>query len=309
VTLPDDIGLPTDAWDGMELGRALAAVARLATLAEVYSSGRHTLLAAANRRAAIEGGLRLTVHGPYEDLEPGSTSERRRRQAVATHRRHLEAAAEVGAARYVVHPDYHERPRKRDARVLAALERSIAELTLAQAETGVPVVVENMPGAGRSHFTGPGDLDLGELGFALDAGHAAITGVLHDFLVDPQTRLQHVHLHDNRGPMDAHDPHLALGRGVVDVSAVLATARAATATVILELLDLPAIEASVVYLRAKGLVAGPAAYTGRPPKTVSSTAADVISSAGVLRMSRLSTTKSAVFPTSIEPISSSRPMA
>ena len=254
--LPDDIGVACDSWDPLPLGATLERAAAYATLVELYSADHNTLLSAQNRRAARESGLRLTVHGPFEDLEPGSTSERRRRQAVAEHRRHLEAAAEIGALRYVVHPDYHERPRRRDARVVAALERTFRELAAAQAETGVTVVVENMPGAGRSHFTHPGDLDLGELGFVLDTGHAAITGVLHEFVVAPQARLAHVHLHDNRGPADDHDPHMPLGRGVVDPRPVLAAARAAGATVILELTNEDDVRSSIAYLEAKGLVPG-----------------------------------------------------
>lgn len=254
MLLPDDIGVASDSWGQLPLGAALERAAGHATLAEIYSGDLHTLTSPANRRAARESGLRLTVHGPFEDLEPGSTSERRRRKAVATHRRHLEAAAEVGALRYVAHPDYRPQPRQRDPRVAAALGRTLEDLADLQRELGVPVVVENMPGVGRSHFTAPGELELGELGLVLDTGHAAITGTLHDFLVAPQAQLAHVHLHDNRGPADDDDPHRPLGRGVVDVRAVLAAARAARATVILELLSEDDLRASIVYLEAKGLV-------------------------------------------------------
>ena len=82
-----------------------------------------------------------------------------------------------------------------------------------QRELGVRIVVENLPGVGFSHFGAPGDLDLGELGLILDTGHAAICGTLHDFLREPHAELAHVHLHDNRGPADAGDPHLPLGEG------------------------------------------------------------------------------------------------
>jgi sugar phosphate isomerase/epimerase len=254
VPLPDDIGVAVDAWDQLPLPAALERAAAYATLVEIYSSDGNTLLSAANRKAALDSGLRLTVHGPFEELEVGSTSERRRRQAVAEHRRHLEAAAEIGALRYVAHPDYRPKPRKRDPRVVAALERTLAELAGLQEELGVPVVVENMPGVGRSHFVAPGDLDLGALGLVLDTGHAAISGVLHDFLVAPRARLAHVHLHDNRGPADGHDPHRRLGTGVVNSALVLAAARAAGATVILELASEDDLRASVAYLQAKGLV-------------------------------------------------------
>ena len=267
--LPPDIGLPSDAWYGLQLDAALDRVARYATLAEIASVEDHNLLAAQNRRAAVASGLRLTVHGPWDDLEPGSPRERDRRHALTVHRRHLEAAAEIGAETYVVHPDYQGCAVPRDPRVLDALQRTFAELEEYQRELGVRVVVENLPGVGFSHFGGPGDLDLGELGLILDTGHAAICGTLHDFLREPHADLAHVHLHDNRGPADAGDPHLPLGRGVVDARAVLRAARASGATVILELLDEAAIRESIAHLDAKGLLDGgqdaPAQLASAPP--------------------------------------------
>jgi sugar phosphate isomerase/epimerase len=116
------------------------------------------------------------------------------------------------------------------------------------------ITVENMPGVGGSHFAAPGDLELGELGLTLDCGHAAISGTLDAFLAEPRARLAHVHLHDNGGPTDTDDPHRPLGEGVVDAAAVLACARAAGATVILEHLDEAAALASIAYLESRGLV-------------------------------------------------------
>ena len=156
--------------------------------------------------------------------------------------------------------------------MLDALQRTFAELEEYQRELGVRIVVENMPGVGYSHFGAPGDLDLGELGLILDTGHAAICGTLHDFLREPHAELAHVHLHDNRGPADAGDPHLPLGRGVVDARAVLRAARASGATVILELLDEAAIRESIAHLEREGLLDGaagraaPGAPADRPPR-------------------------------------------
>ena len=256
MPLPPSIGLPTDAWYRLSLGAALERVARYATLAEIYSAEEHGLLSEDNRRAARESGLRLTVHGPYDDVELGSLRERDRRHALTIHRRHLEAAADIGATTYVTHPDYRGRSLPRDPLVVAALQRSIAALEELQSELGVRIVIENMPGVGYSHFGAPGDLDLGTLGLILDTGHAAICGTLDAFLSTPHHELAHVHLHDNRGPADAGDPHLPLGRGIVDCGAVLRAARASEATVILELLDESSIVESIAYLERRGLIDG-----------------------------------------------------
>ena len=254
MDLPPDIGLPTDAWYRLPLGAALERVSARATLAEIYSADEHNLLAPANRRAAIASGLRLTVHGPYDDVEPGSLRERDRRHAVQVHRRHLEAAAEIGALTYVVHPDYQGCAVPRDQRIVDALQRTFAELEELQRELGVRIVVENLPGVGYSHFSAPGDLDLGELGLILDTGHAAICGTLDAFLTTPHHELAHVHLHDNRGPEDSGDPHLPLGRGVVDAGAVVRAARESEAVVILELLSEASIVESIAHLEGLGLL-------------------------------------------------------
>jgi sugar phosphate isomerase/epimerase len=254
MTLPPDFGLPTQIYADLTLDAALERLRPLTDLIEIDSYGYHTVLSPRNRKIAASSGSRFTVHGPYgPDILPGSPDEQLRSAAVAAHRRHLEASAEIGATLYVVHPDYVDPPGRRDATVVAALQRTIADLEEAQRQTGVRVAMENMPGVGGSHFASPGDLELGELGLVLDTGHAAISGTLDEFLREPRARLAHVHLHDNRGPIDGDDPHAALGRGVVNVEAVLVAARAAGALVILEHHDAQAALASIAYLDTAGL--------------------------------------------------------
>ena len=257
MLLPPDIGLAATAWFDQPLAAALAHIASVAELVEVYSDYNHSLIRAANRRAVVQSGLRLTVHGPWENADVGHPSEAARKAAVAVHRRHLEAAADVGAAVYVLHPDYDLTPIVRSGAVRDALQRSIVELAALQDEYGVEVALENLMGADHSHFARPGDLDLGALGLALDTGHAAACGALAEFLRDPQAQLRHVHLHDNAGPVDGAtgvDSHLALGCGVVDAGAVLAVARRSGVSTIIEVLTPEGLSASVAYLRRERLI-------------------------------------------------------
>jgi sugar phosphate isomerase/epimerase len=253
MTLPPTIGLATQIYAQVPLRAALERLATRALLVEIDSFGLHTVLSPRNRRDALASGLRLTVHGPYgPDILPGSPDEALRRHAVDVHRRHVDAALEMGAILYNVHPDDIDLPAPRDPAVTAALQRTVTDFEAIQRETGLPIALENMSGC--SHFMAPGDLDLGELGLTLDTGHAAISGALDEFLRAPRARLVHVHLHSNRGPGDTDDPHGPLGHGVVDAARVLQIARAAGATVILEHLDEPAALASIAYLEAQGLV-------------------------------------------------------
>jgi len=262
VPAPSDIGISTSAYAGDLLAPALARIAELeceaglAPSAEIRSFGLHTLLSSRNRRTAVRAGLDYTVHGPFGYTGIADVDEGLRLEALDEHHRHLEASAEIGARLYVVHPDW--RPvdgAPRDVRVLAALAASFTRLLDIQEEHGVEIVVENMPGAGHSHFTAPGDLDLRGLGFALDVGHAAISGTLDAFLAASPAEWRHTHLHSNHGVDDLDDPHLPMGVGVVNAAAVLAAARAAGASVVLELNSADDVAASLAYLRGRGLIA------------------------------------------------------
>jgi sugar phosphate isomerase/epimerase len=252
---PHDIGISSSAYSELFLPAALERIAAVAPTAEIRSFGLHTLLSKRNRRAALESGLPCSVHGPFGYKGLGDTSEAVRLEALDEHRRHFEAAAEIGATLYLVHPDWRPQPGPRVPAVVAALERSFDALRELQIETGVPIVVENMPGAGCSHLTAPGDLDLRGLGFALDVGHASISGALDAFLTAPPPEWRHLHLHSNHGVGDLDDPHLPMGAGVVDAAAVLAAARAVGASVVLELNDADDVATSLAYLRGRELIA------------------------------------------------------
>jgi sugar phosphate isomerase/epimerase len=248
------IGISTSAYCEHPLPAALARIAELATAAEIRSFGPHTLLSRHNRAAARAAGLSYSVHGPFGSTGIWDASDAARSKALDEHRRHLEASAEIGALVYVVHPDWRPKTGPRDPAVVAALERSFDILVGWQPDYGIEIVVENMPGAGRSHFTHPGDLDLRGLGLVLDVGHASISGCLDAWLADPRAPLRHLHVHDNHGEGDARDPHLGLGAGVIDATAVVGAARTAGASVVLENDHDDAVRESLARLEELGLL-------------------------------------------------------
>ena len=248
-----DIGISTGAYADLPLTAALSRITDLAPAAEVYSSGPHSLLERENARAIAGAGLPFNVHGPFTHDGLGNPYEPMRRAAVKLHRRHMKVAARLGATLYIVHPDLQARPGPRNPDVVGALERSFAELRAIQDHLGLPVAVENMAESDSSHFSAPGDLDLQGLGVALDAGHAALTGTLGEWLADPRATLLHVHLHDNQGAGGV-DLHLPLGGGTIDFAPVLEVARAAGVTMVFELTCEADVISSLEYLRARGLL-------------------------------------------------------
>ena len=248
-----DIGVSTGAYAELPLGEALRRIAEIAPAAEVFSYREHSLVKPGNAEAVAAIGLPFSVHGPFTHYEFATASNGRHRAALELHRRHMEVAAELGAFLYIVHPDLHRRPRPWNPRIAAALERSFDELRGLQDLYRLEVAVENMPLSRQSHFTRPGDIDLRGLGLVLDTGHAALTGTLAEWLSEPQASLRHVHLHDNGGLGDG-DRHQPVGSGVVDVAPVLAAARAAGATIALELTNEADVLASLEYLRTHDLL-------------------------------------------------------
>jgi sugar phosphate isomerase/epimerase len=249
-----DIGISTSAYSELLLPAALERISEQVSFAEIRSFGLHTLLSKRNRAEARQAGLTYTVHGPFGYVGIWDLDDAERLKALGEHRRHLEASTEVGALLYVVHPDWRPGVRPRDPAVVAQLDRSFETLLAWQDEFGIDIVVENMPGAGMSHFTHPGDLDLGGLGLILDVGHASISGCLDEWLDDPRAPLRHLHVHDNHGEGDHDDPHLGLGAGVVDAAAVMAAARAAGASVMLEHSTDADVRMSLAHLRELGLL-------------------------------------------------------
>jgi sugar phosphate isomerase/epimerase len=254
VQRPQDIGISTSAYAGHRLPAALERISEQASFAEIRSFGLHTLLSKRNRAEAQRAGLTYSVHGPFGYTGIWDLDEAERLKALDEHRRHLEASAEIGALLYVVHPDWRPEVKPRDPAVVAQLDRSFETLRDWQDELGVEIAVENMPGAGMSHFTHPGDLYLRGLGLVLDVGHASISGCLDEWLDDPRAPLRHLHVHDNHGEGDHDDPHLELGAGVVDVAAVMAAARAAGASAVLEHDSDDAVRVSLARFRELGLL-------------------------------------------------------
>jgi sugar phosphate isomerase/epimerase len=252
--LPADIGVATSAYAKLPLVDALRRIAAMARRAEIRSSGRHSLLDERNRALAARIDLAYTVHGPFSGVPLWDLDESRRLAALDEHLRHIRASAEIGARFYVAHPDWQAGGASRDPAVVTQLARSFDTLREWQNEYGIAILIENMPGAGKSHFTHPGGLDLRGLDLVLDIGHASISGCLEEWLRDPHARLRHMHLHDNRGAGDDADPHLPLGAGVIDVAAAIAAARAAGATMVLEHNNRDDLLASVAHLGRLGLL-------------------------------------------------------
>jgi len=168
------------------------------------------------REALVAHDLRVVGHTAYY-LPLCSPFESLRRAAVEELKLCLKAFATLGAAWMNLHPDSKAPLHDRKFVIEKNIE-TIRELLPLAREVGVGLMIENLPGG----FNTVGQLSelldpLPELGLHLDIGHANLLvdhNTTDELLAAYGTRLQHVHLHDNKG--GSADLHLPLGSGTVD---------------------------------------------------------------------------------------------
>lgn len=158
-------------------------------------------------------------HGGYS---LAATDDSRRKSAVAEVTAALNLAALVPYQVLVLHggvPAPHGVPADNH---LPSLVRSLEELAPAAAAVGVKLAVEVIPNALSTASSlvdlVESEMDAGEIGICMDAGHARLMGDVVDAIETCSGHLAATHLHDNRGRTD---DHLVPGQGVIDWEATL----------------------------------------------------------------------------------------
>jgi sugar phosphate isomerase/epimerase len=164
--------------------------------------------------------MSLTYHAPFRDWNLGSFNDASRRAAVQQVKETLDDAATAGAGAVVVHGGSvraHYPARVREKAYNNAV-RSLSECASYAAEVGIPLCLENQPiSETKERYTiTPDDLhrllthidaDPEVLGVTLDVGHATMNGYDWRAFVDQfGNRITVVHLHDNDGTADQHEP-------------------------------------------------------------------------------------------------------
>jgi len=152
----------------------------------------------------------------------GAGDDPRRKQAVAEVTTAITLAALVPYQVLVVHggvPAPYGVPADNH---LPSLVRSLEELAPTAAAVGVTLAIEVIPPALATASAlvdlVESEMDAGEIGICLDAGHARLMGDVVDAIETCSGHLVATHLHDNRG---RSDDHLVPGQGVIDWDATL----------------------------------------------------------------------------------------
>lgn len=158
-------------------------------------------------------GLGVVGHTAYY-LPIASSFESLRRAAIDELKRAIEFFAKIGAKWMNVHPDGHA-PFIDEANVVLRNITSLRELVEFAHPLGVGVMLENVPGRFNTALQlAPIFEAVPQLGLHLDIGHCALgveRNTATELIAQFGRRLEHVHVHDNRGGIA--DLHLAIGMG------------------------------------------------------------------------------------------------
>ncbi|MEW6381511.1 MAG: sugar phosphate isomerase/epimerase family protein [bacterium] len=166
--------------------------------------------------------LSCTIHGPFLDLDPGSSDSRIRMVSRERYQQLLALIPPLAPRIVVFHADFD--PLFYGDRAEIWLKRSIETwLSVAEAakKAGTRIALENVlektPQIIQELIQ---KVDSPSLGMCLDIGHAHIFSPvpLPDWVSSLGSRIFELHLHDNHGQ---EDEHLALGEGTIDVQGVL----------------------------------------------------------------------------------------
>ncbi len=199
--------------------------------------------AAALRAAAADAGVTLYVHAPYV-LNVATTNNRIRIPSRKLLQKHVDTAAEIGAAGIVVHGGH----------VLAADDPAVGcdnwRKCIDGLDAKVPVLIENTAGGKSSMARGVERLERlwgavlaadggADVGFCLDTCHFYAGGEELAGLVERVRavtgRIDLVHANDSRDAFDSGaDRHANLGQGTLPADDLAALLREAEAPVIVE---------------------------------------------------------------------------
>jgi sugar phosphate isomerase/epimerase len=176
------------------------------------------------RDAAAAHGLGLVTHLPYR-FDHCPPHEHAREGACRELEAAVDAAAEMGADRAVMHAGSFAEPERWGERPIRDAVRAAVDRITTYGETaGVEVVAENLKGLVTASDL-PGLLaDAGDAKMCLDTGHAYVTGLngaaQAALFRQHGDRIQHVHLNDTR--VDGDDEHLPVGLGSLDFQSLAA---------------------------------------------------------------------------------------
>ena len=173
-------------------------------------------------RARCSGIGSLWLHAPFAELSPCAIDPRVREVVMLRFRQTVQAALALGIRRIVVHSGYI--PLVYFPERFTARSGEFWREFLRDAPDGLCLALENVMEPGPDMLVQIAEqVNDPRLGLCLDVGHAntSVSRTSPMEWIGPMAPwLKHVHLHNNRGDWDLHDP---LGQGDIPMAQVLDT--------------------------------------------------------------------------------------
>lgn len=163
-------------------------------------------------------GLKITLHGPYLDMNPGSTDESVRLSTIEMYEKVFRVIERLRPVNVVLHAGYHEKKYKGDhkswlSQSLRTWPRFVHEAERLSTVIAVENIFEREPFTLKLLMEGIGSKNFG---ICVDAGHMRVFSKvdMEEWFRELGPWIAEVHLHDNHG---RHDDHLPLGEGSIDI--------------------------------------------------------------------------------------------
>ena len=221
---------------------------------EIFAEAEHRLPSIESRFRDLIPSYKLSysIHAPISDINLGSLNERIREDSILEILTTAETAANLNIDLVTIHPGltcmavpYMEE------KAIEKAKRSLSSIDRISAEYGVRIAVENMPAfpfmLGRTAEELKELIEMTNLGFCLDIGHANTTDQIDELIKEFGDRLINIHIHDNHGE---HDEHLTLGEGEIDFKSVIEKIKGYTGNYVIESKSFPSAVESQDYLRS-----------------------------------------------------------
>jgi sugar phosphate isomerase/epimerase len=172
-----------------------------------------------DQAAGLLAGRRVSVHLPFLDLSPGSPDPAIARTSLERLAKAADWAIKLGASRAVGHLGYLADTHRDLEAFSERLAKGLAPIATRLAEGGCPLTLENTFEPAPDVLLAAREAIIAAKGpavdFCLDLGHAYCFSVtpLEAWWEALAPHIGELHLHDNDGGLDSHQPP---GRGVVD---------------------------------------------------------------------------------------------
>jgi len=182
---------------------------------ELVDEGGHSLnerRVRALRRVIEDGGLEVTVHAPFVDVNIASPVPTIRRAALKRLKRSMLYARELGSKVWVFHPGLHSSTAYFHPGLDWKLNiQSTRELLETARQLDIEIAIENIFDPSPFLLKSVDDfmrfyeeLRSDAPGLAFDIGHAYISNQVAEFIERLSSRIVHIHAHDNDGTSDSH---------------------------------------------------------------------------------------------------------